>query len=110
MKSDVSALVQMFEFGKTFASEKKPTRTRKTKDNDEFDLLAEYLKHQGKADKLKKAIESIEKMNKKEDKKDDKKRINPAHLAMWMMATLPITGPAFLYYWVAMLASIKGMW
>ena len=109
MKSDVSALVQMFEFGKTFASEKKPTRTRKTKDNDEFDLLAEYLKHQGKADKLKKAIESIEKMNKKEDKKDENS-INPAHLAMWMMATLPITGPAFLYYWVAMLASIKGMW
>ena len=102
MKSDVSALVHMFELGKTFNKEKseKPTSSRRrSKPEDDFDLVAEYLKQQAKADKLKKAIESIERINKKEEKKEEKKSgMSAPQLAMWMIATFPITGPLYFYY------------
>jgi hypothetical protein len=105
-------IIALLEYTKAFKKDPKPSRKKAEEiDWDTVDFAQVYLKLAAKAEKIKKDMEQVEKLMKKEEKKDDKKgsKFNPMHVAMWMLATAPITGPLMLYYWAAIFTSIRSM-
>lgn len=102
-------MIALFEYTKNFNTPKKPTARRKKKyDDDEADLVALFLKRQKQADELKKAIENIAKMDKKDEKKDEKKKdgFSMSQIALLLVATFPITAPAYVYYVAQIMKSL----
>ena len=102
-------IIALLEYTKAFKKDPKPSRKKQEINWDEVDFSQVYIKLAAKAEKIKKDMEQVEKLMKKEDKKKDEKKINPMHVAMWLMATSPITGPLMLYYWAAMFTAIRSM-
>lgn len=104
-------IIALLEYTKAFKKDPKPSRKKPEIDWDNINLADIYIKLAEKAEKIKKDMEQVEKLMKKEEKKEEKKPsgFNPMHIAMWMLATAPITGPLMLYYWAAIFTSIRSM-
>lgn len=100
--------IAVLEYQKAF---KKPAKRKKDIDLTKLNLAEVFLKLKEQQEKIRIDLEQIEKLMKKEDKKDDKKGkpFNPLHVAMWLLATTPITGPLLLLYWAKIFASIQGV-
>lgn len=99
--------IKIWEYQKAF---KKPkAKRRKDVDLSKLNLAEIFMKLQEQQSKIKADMEAIEKLLKKEDKKKDEKKPNPVHLAMWFMATVPITGPLLLLFWAKTFAAIQGI-
>jgi len=91
-------------FDKKTAKKFENPRKRKEKPINLVDL---YLKKQAEADELKKALEDFGKLTKKEEKKKEESKFSFAQTAMIIFAISPITGAAYYYLMVSILAAIK---
>ncbi len=96
--------MKMFELGARTAAmkeQKVSVRKKKKPEDDEIDLLTMYIRHKEKAEKYKKALEEIAKLEKKDDKKDDKKKpdgLSTLQLAMLFFASFPISAPLYVMW------------
>lgn len=110
MASNFNDFIRAIEFGKTFAKneEKKTPRRKKQVDLEDVDPGEVVMKLLKRKNNIEEAIKQFEKLTKKEEKKDDKKGLNAAQIAMFMLVTSPITGPMMLVYWKWAFDAIRG--
>lgn len=87
---------------------KQPKNVRRKKieslNIEDLDLAEVYLKLEARAEKIKKSKEAIEKLMKKEEKKPDPKD-NMRNIALWLVASFPITGPLY-YMWLTKMLGV----
>lgn len=102
MKEDIAtAMIRMFEYGKTFNKPDKPKRRmKKMRDLEDFSITDMIHRELEKTEALQKLLKDYEKANKKDEKKDDKKdnMIGIYQLAILMVFTFPIIAPLYVMY------------
>jgi hypothetical protein len=104
MSKGYATALALIEAGKQMAlgtSKERPMRERKEKEPDVLALLEqkrrEYLA-------LKNFVEEQGKLNKPEEKKEEKKW-KLEHIAMFLIATSPITGPLYVWWFRSLLGT-----
>lgn len=96
-------IIALLEYKNAFPK----TRRKKEKDLSDLNLSEILVKLQERQARIKADMEAIEKLMKKDDKKKEDKKLNPVHIAMWLLATSPITGPLMLLYWAKIFSAIQ---
>ena len=97
--------LQIFELGKAFKPPKAKRSGKKAAENVDFrDIDLSMLLHKKlqEADTLKRLLDDREKINKKEEKKEEK-GWSLHHISYFLIATFPITAPAYVAYIRAMI-------
>lgn len=98
--------IQLLEYGKTF--NKTSTKERKIKKLKREMTLKDYLKYEAEIDQFLKYKKEKEDEAKKlaKAKETKKEGINPAHLAMFLVGSFPITAPLYVYGFKTFLESM----
>lgn len=99
-------IIALLEYKNAFP---RKTKRRKEFDIDKINLSEILVKLKEQQQRIKDDLEAVEKLMKKEDKKKEGNTFNPLHLAMWFIATFPITGPLMLLFWAKVFEAIQGI-
>lgn len=83
-------------------AKEKPMRTKK--DDDKVDLMALLEQKRREYLAVKNFVDEQHKLDKPEEKKDDKKW-KLEHIAMFLIATSPITGPLYVWWFRSLLGA-----
>lgn len=109
MSKGYGAALALIEAGKQMALgtvKEKPMRTRdKDKKDDKIDLLALLEQKRREYVAVKNFVEEQNKLNKPEKKEEDPKKWKIEHIAMFLIATSPITGPLYVWWFRQLLGT-----
>ena len=102
---ELLALAEIFKKqGAEEAKAKLPMRTDRKKD-DKVDLMALLEKKRQEYLAVKNFVDEQHKLNKPEEKKEDKMKWKLEHIAMFLIATSPITGPLYVWWFRSLLGT-----
>ena len=101
-------LIQLFEYGKAFNRSSEPKRKKAKKAKKDM-TFKEYLEFEAKLEQFQKYKKEKEDEKKKLDKMKEIKKdgVSPVHIAMFLIASFPITAPAYVYFFKQMLEAMK---
>lgn len=105
MSKGYSEALALIEAGKQMALgtvKEKPMRTKK--DDGKVDLMALLEQKRREYLAVKNFVDEQHKLNKVEEKKDEK-RLKLEHIAMFLIATSPITGPLYVWWFRSLLGA-----
>lgn len=106
MSKGYSSAMALIEAGKQMALSRleKPMRTERDKKEKPLNLVALLDEKRREYEALKTFVEQQNKLNKPEEKKDEKKW-KLEHIAMFLIATSPITGPLYVWWFRQLLGT-----
>lgn len=108
MSKGYSSAMALIEAGKQMAlgaAKEKPMRTERKKEKD-IDLLALLEQKRREYMAVKQFVEEQTKLNKPEEKKHDKDgHWNVRNVALFLIATSPITGPLYVWWFRQLLGT-----
>lgn len=101
---ELLALAEIFKKqGAAEAKAEKPMRTERKKE-EKVDLMNLLDQKRREYEAVKLFVEQQNKLNKPEEKKEDKKW-KLEHIAMFLIATSPITGPLYVWWFRSLLGT-----
>lgn len=100
--------IRLIEYGATFSRRSEPKSRKAKKMKKEF-TFKDYLKFQAEMEQFEKLMkEKADEKKKIEKAKEIKKEgVSMSHIAMFLVASFPITAPLYVYFFKMMLENIK---
>lgn len=101
---ELLALAEIFKKQGAEEAKAKDKPMRAKKDDDKVDLMALLEQKRREYLAVKNFVDEQHKLNKSEEKKEDKKW-KLEHIAMFLIATSPITGPLYVWWFRSLLGA-----